>query len=329
MCFIESDWLLHRHTFGRRQLFGTGLAAGLAATAGLAGGAEASSLLPGLAVGAQAPPRSGGPGTSGVRFTWFGTNGWEITLGNKTILVDPWFVRSDIGFFSGKFNASAPLQVNEALINQHITRADQILIGHGHWDHIMEIPFIAKKTGAQVIGSETHANIMRAFGVEEGKIVQVKGGEVMQFDGYTIEVFPGLHSLGPTKKYAVPGHRMSVPTTPTTVGELPEGDTLIYLNHHRGQVQHFYDEFRQLHRALARGHQAGRRARRLDLRQPDPRLHPQVVAGAQQPEGYPTDPLGQFRTALLRGPSGSPGRLRRRREPRPMGPGRETGVAAE
>jgi L-ascorbate metabolism protein UlaG (beta-lactamase superfamily) len=229
MCFIESDWLLHRHTFGRRQLFGTGLAAGLAATAGLAGRAEASSLLPGLTVGAQAPPRSGGPGTSGVRFTWFGTNGWEITFGNKTILVDPWFVRSDIGFFSGKFNASAPLQVNEALINQHITRADQILIGHGHWDHIMEIPFIAKKTGAQVIGSETHANIMRAFGVEEGKIVQVKGGEVMTFDGYTIEVFPGLHSLGPTKKYAVPGHRVSVPTTPATVGELPEGDTLIYL----------------------------------------------------------------------------------------------------
>jgi hypothetical protein len=75
MCFIESDWILHKHTFSRRQLLETGLAAGLAATAGLAGGAEASSVLPGLAVGAQAPPSSGGPGTSGVRFTWFETNG--------------------------------------------------------------------------------------------------------------------------------------------------------------------------------------------------------------------------------------------------------------
>jgi L-ascorbate metabolism protein UlaG (beta-lactamase superfamily) len=59
-----------------------------------------------------------------------------------------------------------------------------------------DIPYIAKRTGAQVIGSETHANVLRASGVAEGKIVQVKGGEHMQFDGYTIEVFPGLHSMG-------------------------------------------------------------------------------------------------------------------------------------
>jgi L-ascorbate metabolism protein UlaG (beta-lactamase superfamily) len=65
--------------------------------------------------------------------------------------------------------------------------------------------------------------------VVEGKIVQVKGGEYMQFDGYTIEVFPGLHSMGGTKKWVVPGHLYHVPPMPTTVGELPEGDSLIYL----------------------------------------------------------------------------------------------------
>ncbi len=81
-----------------------------------------------------------------------------------------------------------------------------------------------------VIGSESHANLMRAAGVAEGKIVQVKGGEYMQFDGYTIEVFPSVHSMGGTKKYAVPGHVSSVPPAPPTkLGDLPEGDTLIYL----------------------------------------------------------------------------------------------------
>ena len=109
-------------------------------------------------------------------------------------------------------------------------KADQILIGHGHWDHMADVPYIAKKTGAMVVGSETHANIMRAAGVAEGKIVQVKGGEYMQFDGYSIEVFPSVHSMGGTKKYAVPGHLVSVPSAPPTkVGDLPEGDTLIYV----------------------------------------------------------------------------------------------------
>jgi L-ascorbate metabolism protein UlaG (beta-lactamase superfamily) len=181
--------------------------------------------------GRRGESRRQGPGAAGVKFTWFGTNGWEITFNNRTILVDPWFGRFDSGFFSGRFNPSTPLPPpREALIAQHVTRADQILIGHGHWDHLADIPFIAKNTGAMVIGSETHANVLRATGkVPEVKIVQVKGGEFMQFDGYTIEVFPGLHSLGPTKKFSVPGHRFSVPSTPTVVGDLPEGDTLIYM----------------------------------------------------------------------------------------------------
>lgn len=218
MCFIEPDAAV----FSRRQVLG-------AAAAGSALGA-ASYLLPGVAAGAETSSKGGGPGGSGVQFKWFGTNGWEIAFGSKTILIDPWFGRFDSGFFSGKFNAATPLTTDQALIDQHIGKADQILIGHGHWDHLADIPIIAKKTGAMVIGSETHGNVLRAAGVAEKQIVQVKGGEVMQFDGYTIEVFPGLHSMGPIKKYGVPGHLITAPpAAPSKVGDLPEGDSLIYL----------------------------------------------------------------------------------------------------
>ncbi|HEX5121213.1 MAG TPA: MBL fold metallo-hydrolase [Pseudonocardiaceae bacterium] len=216
MCFVEA--------VSRRRFLRTSLATGLAATA--VGGA----MLPGVAVGAERAPRNGGPGTSGVNFRWFGTNGWEITFQDKRILIDPWFGRFPTGFFTGDFDPTTPLVVRDDLIDQHITTADQILIGHGHWDHLTDIPTIAQKTQAMVIGSETHANLLRASGkVAEDKIVIVEGGEVMQFDGYTIEVFPSLHSLGATKKFAVPGHLLSVPPNPTTVGDLPEGDSLIYL----------------------------------------------------------------------------------------------------
>jgi L-ascorbate metabolism protein UlaG (beta-lactamase superfamily) len=227
MCFIDPWWATSQSEgVSRRRFLGAGLAAGLTAAAT---DWSQSLLLPGVAEGAETPPRSGGAGTSGVNFKWFGTDGWEIAFGNKTILFDPWFSRFDTGFFAGKFNPSTPIKVEEALIDQHVKKADQILIGHGHWDHMADIPYIAKKTGAQVIGSETHANVLRAAGVAEGKIVQVKGGEYMQFDGYTIEVFPALHSMGPTKKHAVPGHLYAVPPPPTKVGDMPEGDSLIYL----------------------------------------------------------------------------------------------------
>ena len=227
MCFFDPR-TLHSTEGGvsRRQFLGAGMAAGLAASALSAG---RSLLLPGVAEGAETPPAGGGPGTSGVNFKWFGTNGWEISFGGKTILFDPWFSRFDSGFLTGKFNPNAPLPLDEALINQHVKKADQILIGHGHWDHMADVPHIAKKTSAMVIGSETHANVMRAAGVPEGKIVQVKGGEHMQFDGYTIEVFPGVHSMGPTKKHVVPGHFYQVPAPPTKITDMPEGDSLIYV----------------------------------------------------------------------------------------------------
>ena len=225
MCFVDSNWL--RGQVSRRGFLGTGVAAGLAAATVDWG---KSVLQPGVAEGAETPSKSGGPGSAGVSFKWFGTDGWEISFANKTILFDPWFSRFDSGFLTGKFNANAVLPLDEALINQHIKKADQILIGHGHWDHMADIPYIAKKTNAMVIGSETHANVMRAAGVPEGKIVQVKGGEYMQFDGYTIEVFPGVHSMGPTKKHVVPGHLFSVPAAaPTKIADMPEGDSLIYM----------------------------------------------------------------------------------------------------
>ncbi|HEX3647348.1 MAG TPA: MBL fold metallo-hydrolase [Pseudonocardiaceae bacterium] len=216
MCFVEA--------VSRRRFLSRSLATGLAATA------VGSAVLPGMAVGAERAPKGGGPGSSGVSFRWFGTNGWEITFRDKRILMDPWFGRFPTGFFTGDFDPTTPLVIRDDLIDQHITTADQILVGHGHWDHLTDIPTIAQRTGAMVIGSETHANLLRASGkVAENNIVIVEGGEVMQFDGYTIEVFPSLHSLGATKKFAVPGHLFSVPSAPATVGDLPEGDSLSYL----------------------------------------------------------------------------------------------------
>ena len=228
MCFLDSAWRPDQSKgLSRRGFLGAGFTAGLAAATVDWG---KSALFPGTAEGAEMPSKSGGPGAAGVSFKWLGTNSWEIAFSNKTILFDPWLSRGVLtGFLAGKFDAKTPLKVEETLIDQHIAKADQILIGHGHWDHLADIPYVQKKTNAQVIGSETHANILRAFGVAEGKIVQVKGGEYMQFDGYTIEVFPGIHSMGPTKKFAVPGHLYQVPPPPTTVGDLPEGDSLIYL----------------------------------------------------------------------------------------------------
>lgn len=113
---------------------------------------------------------------------------------------------------------------------QHVPeRVDHALVGHGHWDHVADIPAVQRHSGAMVIGSETHWYLMRAFGLDDADLVIVKGGEVLAFDGYTLEVVPGLHSFGPTKKFAFPGHLLADPPPPRAIRDLPEGDSLCYL----------------------------------------------------------------------------------------------------
>jgi len=114
-------------------------------------------------------------------------------------------------------------------LEQHITRADHILIGHGHFDHIADVPYVAKKTSATVIESESHMNMLRAYGIPEERLVACRGGEVMQFDGYTIEVILSLHALAPNKKVPFAGRLTSVPGVPQTIKDMPEGETFIYV----------------------------------------------------------------------------------------------------
>jgi L-ascorbate metabolism protein UlaG (beta-lactamase superfamily) len=175
------------------------------------------------------------PGSSGVTLRWLGNNAWEISFGATTILIDPWVTRFPTGTYGPTgTRPDTPLVIDEATVDRYITRADLVLVGHGHFDHLGDLPYVAARTGAGVLGTESHANMLRALGVPAAQLTVVRGGESLQYDGYTIEVFPSLHSLTgiatTTRKLVpFPGTRPGiVPPRPTTVADLVEGGTLAY-----------------------------------------------------------------------------------------------------
>ncbi|QKV78988.1 MBL fold metallo-hydrolase [Amycolatopsis sp. Hca4] len=198
----------------RRGLFG----AGAAAAAILAG-------APGLARAA-----------SGMTLRWWGNNGWEIRIGAKTILIDPWLTRFKTGTYtSAGADPHTPLSVNKALIDGYLDRgylhADHILVTHGHYDHLTDVPYLAERTGATVIGTETHLSLMAALGAPEDQLSIATGGEDLTFDGYTIRVLRSLHSAtGPRARVAFPGTRsLSRRDRPRVIADLLEGGTLAYV----------------------------------------------------------------------------------------------------
>lgn len=131
-----------------------------------------------------APPA---PPTSPMALTYLGVAGWQLDAGPTTILVDPYFSRPK--------DLDAPLAADPAAIAARApARADLIVIGHSHVDHLLDAPAVALATGAQLLGSSSTARIARAHGLGDDRIITVKGGEDFAMTGYSVRVLPSLHS---------------------------------------------------------------------------------------------------------------------------------------
>ncbi|MFD3938781.1 MBL fold metallo-hydrolase [Streptomyces sp. NPDC058611] len=198
-------------------------------------------VLRGAALGATVPllstPRASasaattrnGPAAGSASFRWLGTSGWRIDVGGRTVLFDPYITRFKTGLFDGGFKPGTKLSSDPELIREHIGRPEIVLVSHSHWDHIADVPHIAKSTGARVVGTETTFHLLVAFGVDPDQISVVKGGEVLDFGGLTVEVVSSLHSRNKRHSYFAPGTLNAQPAAaPRTISDLPEGDTLAF-----------------------------------------------------------------------------------------------------
>jgi L-ascorbate metabolism protein UlaG (beta-lactamase superfamily) len=158
-----------------------------------------------------------------------GVAGWRITLGARTILIDPYLTRFPTGLFTGAFDPTSRLTVDAAAVAAHAGRPQFIWVTHTHWDHFGDVPHLAATTGARVFGTLTAYNLGLATGLPASQLSPVKGGEVLDFGDHVVEVVAALHSRNAAYSMAFPGvHTQVPPAAPTTIADLPEGDTLAF-----------------------------------------------------------------------------------------------------
>jgi L-ascorbate metabolism protein UlaG (beta-lactamase superfamily) len=191
---------------------------------------------------------AGGEKSAQVTLRYLGTAGWEISDGTTVILIDPYLSRIDGPQPHGRPPFARPpgdtrprygwndIAVPDvAVIDSHIPRADFVLVTHTHYDHVLDVPHIALKTRATVIGTESTENVMRAYNVPAEQLITVRGGEDYDFGAFSLKVIPSLHSPLDHKRYYSSAKTPEGLKAPLTLEEIhPEGGTLAYLIRFRG-----------------------------------------------------------------------------------------------
>ena len=124
------------------------------------------------------------PQTLAVR--WTGFSNFELVYKGQVILLDAYFDRGAI-FPSLGFKAA------------DVKRANVMLIGHGHFDHMSDAASVAIRTRAVVVGAPLTAEKLLSQHVDPKQVRTVtgKGGEELKFQSFTVEPILGRHGEPP------------------------------------------------------------------------------------------------------------------------------------
>ena len=169
-----------------------------------------------------------------VNLKYLGTAGWKINDDKVTVLIDPYISRVKLGAGHPDDTRKTVLrsdyyESDSNLIDSLIDRVDFILVHHSHFDHLADVPYIAKKTGAKVIGTETTINILKAYDIPNQQLYPVKGGEDYQFENFSVRVIPSIHSALNDKHYIDSREYKKPPKAPLKISDFIEGGSLMFL----------------------------------------------------------------------------------------------------
>jgi len=110
------------------------------------------------------------------RVKWLGHATFEVELGGKRLLIDPWI----------RGNPKAPCSLEE------LPAPDIILVTHDHSDHMGDCIEIAKRHGSTVVAIYELSNFVKEKGAT--KVIGMNVGGSVEVEGLKIVMTPAYHS---------------------------------------------------------------------------------------------------------------------------------------
>ncbi len=134
-----------------------------------------------------------GEPASGVSVTFLGVSTVLIRDGETALLTDGFFSRPSLARVAlGKVEPNREV-IARSLERAGIDRLAAVFVVHSHYDHAMDAPEVARRTGALLVGSESTANVGRGWGLPEDRLKVPESGEPMRFGDFTVTLIRSRH----------------------------------------------------------------------------------------------------------------------------------------
>lgn len=165
-----------------------------------------------------------------VTARFLGTTTLILSDGRNTVMIDALLTHPRLRtVLLGKLR-SDPTQVAAALDRAEARHVDLLLVSHSHYDHVLDAPAVASRTGAIIAGSESTRQVSLGGGISDSSIRIIRDGDRLNAGAFHVRVFRSLHSPGDR----VPGTITAPLTQPARTSAYKEGGTFSFLIEHDG-----------------------------------------------------------------------------------------------
>lgn len=117
-----------------------------------------------------------------MKLSWYGTASLVLESDGYKIAVDPFL--------------TIPLKESYCRRRLHAIKyraVDAVLVTHGHFDHILDIPRLYKNSDKEIYATSTPCKTLYRRGVPRENLHPIKPGATLQLGPFTVRVYQGRH----------------------------------------------------------------------------------------------------------------------------------------
>lgn len=133
---------------------------------------------------------------AGVKAWFLGTSSVLLSDGHTAVLSDGFVTRPGLARVVLGRIAPDTRVVRAAIERLGAPPIAAVFCVHSHYDHALDAPVWASLTGAELVGSESTANIGRGLDVPEASLRVVGAGDVLAYGGFELTFVESDHSPG-------------------------------------------------------------------------------------------------------------------------------------